>query len=146
MGKDVLTKATTTIAVIILSIGSHYAVHLVLNLALHTGIATAGEGTADFDSIDGRDRQPSGPVGADNAIAFQTAGDFATEREHWLGRLSLEGVADGVVADRPNAFGQRSIVTLCLDLKQAGNLHGGTQEDGVKYLLPRVLRKLPPLG
>ena len=36
--------------------------------------------------------------------------------------------------------------TLGLDLQQAGNLHGGTQEDGVKHLLPTVLWKLPALG
>src|ERR1700682_3884264 len=36
--------------------------------------------------------------------------------------------------------------TFGLDLKQAGNLHRRTQEDGVKHLFPRVLGKLPPLG
>src|SRR6266478_5860725 len=63
-----------------------------------------------------------------------------------LGRLSFEGVAEGVVADRSDAFRQRAMVTLGLDLKQAGNLHRRTQEDGVKHLFPRVLRKLPSLG
>src|SRR5690242_21475389 len=38
------------------------------------------------------------------------------------------------------------MVTLGFDLKQAGNLHCGTQEDGVKHLFPRVLGKLPSLG
>ena len=38
------------------------------------------------------------------------------------------------------------MVTLGLDLKQAGNLHRRTQEDGVKHLFPRVLGKLPSLG
>src|SRR6266404_5557991 len=38
------------------------------------------------------------------------------------------------------------MVTFCLDLKQAGNLHRRTQEDGVKHLFPSVLRKLPSLG
>src|SRR5580693_718935 len=38
------------------------------------------------------------------------------------------------------------MVTLGLDLKQARNLHRGTQENGVKHLFPRVLGKLPPLG
>src|SRR3989440_1125551 len=38
------------------------------------------------------------------------------------------------------------MVTFCLDLKQAGNLHRRTQEDGVKHLFPRVLWKLPSLG
>ena len=51
-------------AVIVLNVGSHLAVHLVLHLPLHTGIATAGERTADFDAIDRRHHQPSGPVGA----------------------------------------------------------------------------------
>src|SRR5271165_1737919 len=38
------------------------------------------------------------------------------------------------------------MMTFGLDLKQAGNLHRGTQEDGVKHLFPRVLGKLPSLG
>src|SRR5436189_6112172 len=38
------------------------------------------------------------------------------------------------------------MVTFCLDLQQAGNLHRRTQEDGVKHLFPRVLWKLPSLG
>jgi hypothetical protein len=46
----------------------------------------------------------------------------------------------------PDALRQYPMVTLGLDLKQAGNLHGGTQEDGVKYFVPRVLWKLPSLG
>ena len=58
----------------------------------------------------------------------------------------MQRVADGVVADRSDAFGQRSLATLGLDLKQAGNLHGGAQEDGVKHLLPGVLWKLAALG
>src|SRR2546430_5878492 len=51
-------------AVIILNIGLHLAVHLVLNLPLHTGIATPGKRTADFNSIDGPYHQSSGPSGA----------------------------------------------------------------------------------
>src|SRR5207245_11350376 len=57
-----------------------------------------------------------------------------------------ERVAQGVVADRSDALGQRPMVTLGLDLQQAGDLHGGTQEDGIKYFFPGVLRKLPSLG
>src|SRR5437667_12881069 len=38
------------------------------------------------------------------------------------------------------------MVTFCLHLQQAGNLHSRTQEDGVKHLFPRVLWKLPCLG
>src|SRR5260370_31226546 len=38
------------------------------------------------------------------------------------------------------------MVTLGLDLQQAGNLHRRAQEDGVKHLFPGVLGKLPPLG
>ena len=41
-------------AVIVLNVGSHLTVHLVLNFPFHAGIATAGERTADFDSIDRR--------------------------------------------------------------------------------------------
>src|SRR2546425_3432684 len=133
-------------AVIVLNIGSHLSVHFVLHFPLHAGIATADERTADFDAVDRRHHQPSGPVGTENSVAFQAAGDFATEREHRFGRLPLERVADGVVADRSDAFCQRSIATLGLDLKQAGDLHGGPQEDGVKHLFPWVLWRLPALG
>src|SRR6266700_2524400 len=133
-------------AVIALNIGSHLAVDLVLNFPLHAGVATADERTTDLDAIDRCNHQPSGPVGTENSVAFQAAGDFATEREHRLGRLPLERVADGVVADRSDAFCQRSIATLGLDLKQAGDLHGGPQEDGVKHLFPWVLWRLPALG
>ena len=45
-----------------------------------------------------------------------------------------------------DAFRQRPIVTLRLDLQQAGDLHGGAQKDTVKHLLPWVLWKLPALG
>src|SRR5256885_14483567 len=38
------------------------------------------------------------------------------------------------------------MVTFCLHLQQAGNLHSRTQEDGVKHLFPGVLWKLPSLG
>src|SRR5712692_11949592 len=131
--------------VIVLNIGSHLSVHFVLNFPLHAGIATPNERTADLDAIDRRNHQPSGPVGTEDSVAFQAAGDFATEREHRFGRLPLERVADGVVADRSDAFRQGSIATLGLDLQQAGNLHGCTQEDGVKHLLPAVLWKLPAL-
>jgi hypothetical protein len=64
MGKEVLTSTDHHDAVIVLDIGFHLAVHLVLHLARHTGIATAGKGTTDFDAIDGPYHQPSGPIGA----------------------------------------------------------------------------------
>src|SRR5260370_40227794 len=67
------------------------------------------------------------------------------ESEHRFESLSFERVADGVVADRSDALGQRPLATLRLDLKQTGNLHGGAQQDGVKHLLPGVLWKLPAL-
>jgi hypothetical protein len=51
-------------AVIILNLGFHLAVHLVLNLPLHTGIATPGKRTADFNAIDRPHYQPSRPIGA----------------------------------------------------------------------------------
>jgi hypothetical protein len=57
-------------------------------------------------AIDRRHYQPWEPAGTQNSVAFQAAGDFATEREPWLGRLSFERVAYGVVADGSDAFGQ----------------------------------------
>src|SRR6266478_5764321 len=130
--------------VIVLNIGSHLAVHFVLNFPFHTGVATAGERATDFDSIHRR-HQPSGPFRVEVSVAFQSPGDFAAQRKHRFGRLSFERIADGIVADRSDTFRQHSIATLGLDLEQARNLHGGTQEDRVEYLLPGVLRKLPPL-
>src|SRR5260370_27153819 len=56
--------------------------------------------------------KPLDHFGAEDSVAFQAAGDFATEREHRFGRLSFERVANGVVADRSDAFRQRSIATL----------------------------------
>ena len=51
-----------------------------------------------------------------------------------------------------DAFRQRPMVTLGLDLQQTRNLHRSTQEDGVKHLFPRVSfrafgpRKLMKMG
>src|ERR1700730_8391474 len=56
--------------VIVLNIGSHLAVHLMLNFPLHAGVATPDERAADFDAIDRRHHQPSGPVGVEDSIAF----------------------------------------------------------------------------
>src|SRR3984893_3260005 len=67
-------------------------------------------------------------------------------RDPRFGRVSFQGIAEGVIADRSDALGQRPMVTLGLDLQQAGNLHRRPQEDGVKHLFPRVLGKLPSLG
>jgi hypothetical protein len=131
---------------IVLNIGLHLAVHFVLNFPLHAGVAAAEERTADFDTIDGRHHQSSGPVGTQHPVAFQLPGDLTTERKQRLGRLSLERIADGAVADRSVAFAQRSEATLSLHLQQTGNLHGGTEKDRVEHLLPGMLRKLPPLG
>ncbi len=133
-------------AVIILNLCFQLALHLVLNLPFHTGIATAGEGTADFNSIHGRNHQSSGPVRAQNPIAFQAAREFASKREYRFRGLPLERVAEGVVANRPDAFGQRPVATLGLDLQQARYLHGGAEEDRVKHLFPGMLGKLPALG
>src|SRR6266699_1960601 len=72
--------------VIVLNIGSHRAVHFALNFAFHAGVATAGERTTDFDSIDRRHHQPSGPFGVKDSIAFESPGDFAAERKHRFGR------------------------------------------------------------
>src|SRR6266566_4059514 len=72
--------------------------------------------------------------------------DRTTEGEHGFRRLSFKRIADGVIADRSDAFGQRPMVTLGLDLQQAGNLHRRPQEDRVKHFFPGVLGKLPPLG
>src|ERR1700730_463461 len=67
-------------------------------------------------------------------------------RDPRFGRVSFQGIAEGVIADRSDALSQRPMVTLGLDLQQAGNLHRRPQEDGVNHLFPRVLGKLPSLG
>ena len=74
---------------IILNIGLHLAVHLVLNLLLHTTLATAGKRTADFNAIDRSHYQPAGPIGVQDAVAFQATSNFTTECEHRFGRLSF---------------------------------------------------------
>ena len=133
-------------AVIVLDLSSHLTVHLVLHLAFHTGIATAGEGTADFDSVYRRNDQAPGPVRVEHAISLQLAGDRATKFKYRLRGLSFQRVTEGIVTDRPDALGQRSTATRRLDLKQAGHLHGRAQENGVKDFLPRVPGKLATLG
>jgi hypothetical protein len=60
--------------------------------------------------------------------------------------LSFQRIAERVVADRSDAFGQRSMVALGLDLQQAGNLHRRTQKDRVQHFFPGMLGKLPSLG
>jgi len=52
--------------------------------------------------------RPSGPIRAQHAVAFETACDFTVEREDGFGRLAFHGIAEGVVTDRANAFGQRA--------------------------------------
>jgi hypothetical protein len=69
--------------------------------ALTIEILEQRQGAAYLDAIDRRHHQASGPVGTENSVAFQAAGDFATERGHRFRRLSLQRVAEGVVADRP---------------------------------------------
>src|ERR1017187_1873435 len=103
---------------------------------------SAREGTADFDAIHGRHDQAAGPVRAQYSVALEAAGDFAAEGENGLGRLALERIADGVVADWPNAFGQCSPAALGFDLQQAGHLHGRGQEDRIEHLLPTMCRRL----
>jgi hypothetical protein len=112
---------------------------------LQAVVAAAAVGTADFDAVHSGDHQPSGPIGAQDAVAFETASDFTAEIEEGFGRLPLHGIAEGVVADRPNALGQRPGAALVLDLEQAGPLHGRPQKDGVEDLRPGVLRKLSSL-
>ena len=130
---------------VVLDVGAHLAADLMLHLALHAGVAAAGEGTADFDAIHGRHDQTAGPIRAQNSVALQAAGDFATEGEDRLGRLALERIADGVVADRAHPLGQSSPAALGLDLQQAGDLHGRSQEDRLKHLLPGMGRRLAAL-
>jgi hypothetical protein len=89
-------------------------------------------------TIHGGHHQTAGPVGAQNAVAFQTAGDFAAEGEDRFGRLTLERVADGVVADRTDAFGQGPTAALGFDLQQARHLHGRPQKDRIEDFGPGV--------
>jgi len=110
-----------------------------------TGVAAAGEGTADLDSVHGGCYQSSGPIRAQHAVAFETASDFTTQSENGFGRLTLHGIAEGVVTDRTNALGQRPIAAVFLDLEQAGVLHSGPQKNRIEDLLPGVLRKLTSL-
>jgi hypothetical protein len=104
-------------AMVVLDVGAHLAADFMLHLALHACVAAAREGTADFDAIHGRHDQAAGPVRAQYSVALEAAGDIATEGENGLGRLALERIADGVVADGPNAFGQGATAALGFDLQ-----------------------------
>jgi hypothetical protein len=46
---------------IVLDVGAHLAADFMLHLALHTCVAAAREGTADFDAIHGRHDQAARP-------------------------------------------------------------------------------------
>ena len=45
----------------------------------HAGVTAAAIGAADFDSIDGGDHSPAGPVGLQDAISLQLLGHLATQ-------------------------------------------------------------------
>jgi hypothetical protein len=127
---------------VVLDVGAHLAVDFMLHLALHAGVAAVHEGTADLDAVHGRHDQAAGPARAQDSVALEAAGDFATEGENGLGRLALESIANGVGADRPNAFGQGPTAALGFDLLQAGHLHGRSPEDRVEPSLPWMRRRL----
>lgn len=127
---------------VVLDVGAHLAADFMLHLALHAGVAAAHEATTDFDAVYGRHDQAAGPDRAQYSVALEAAGDFATEGENGLGRLTLEGIADGVGADWPNAFGQGSTAAFGFDLQQAGHLHGRGQKDRIEHLLPRMRRRV----
>jgi hypothetical protein len=101
-------------------IGAQLAVNLMLYLPLHAGVTAAREGTADFNAIDGGHRQTAGPIRAQHSVAFQTASDLTAEGEDRLGRLPLECIANGVVADGPYALGQGPATARGFDLEQPG--------------------------
>ena len=54
----------------------------------------------------------------------------------------MERIADGVVADRSNPLGQGPTAAFGFDLQQAGDLHGGCQEDRIEDLVPGMARSL----
>ena len=60
--------------------------------------------------------------------------------------LLLHSVQAAPGAGRSMTQSLFQMATLRFDLQQAGNLHGGTQKDSVKYLFPGVLGKLPSFG
>jgi len=124
--------------VIVLDVGACLAADFVLHFALHAGVAAARKRTADFNSVHGRHGQAAGPIRAQHTVAFQLAGDIATEIEDRLGRLMLERVAERVVADGADPSGEGSTPALGFDLQQAGYLHGRCQKDGIEDLLPGV--------
>jgi hypothetical protein len=71
----------------------------VLHLSLHTGIATAGKRTANFNAIHRPHDQPPRPIGTQNSVAFQSACNFTIERKHGF-RTSGNSVKV-VIFDRP---------------------------------------------
>src|SRR5260370_24639740 len=82
--------------VIVLNIGSHLAVHFVLNFPFHTGVATAGHRATAFDSINRRHHQPSGPFRVEASSAYHSPAPFAALRNTRFARLPSQRTPRGI--------------------------------------------------
>jgi hypothetical protein len=116
------------------------------HLALHTVVTGTREGAADFYAVHGGNHQTSGPIRAEDAVAFQLTGEITAESENGTGILPFEGVPDGVFTERANAFGKSTAVAFCFDAVQSGKLTRGTQKHRVKDLLPVVSWRPAAIG
>jgi hypothetical protein len=103
-----------------------------LHLPAHADVTAAAIGAADFDSIDGGDYAPAGPVGLQDANSLQSLGNLATQIEDLGGILPLHRVTEHVLAEAANALAQCAAAALRLNPVKRAELAGGSQEDGVK--------------
>jgi hypothetical protein len=117
-----------------------------LDLALHTVVTEAREGTAEFDTVNSSDYQTSGPVRTKHSVALQTTGELTAQIKNSFGILPFESVADGIFTQRANAFAQSTFLTFRFDAVQSWKLASDSQKDGVKNLLSVVPRGLAEVG
>ena len=95
-----------------------------LHFPAHAGVTAAAIGAADFDSIDGGDHSPAGPVGLQDAISLQLLGHLATQIEDLGGILPLHRVTEHVLAEGANPFVQCAAAALRLNPVKRTKLAG----------------------
>jgi hypothetical protein len=116
------------------------------HLALHTVVTGTGEGAADFDAVNGRNDEASGPLRAEYPVALQLPGEITTESENGTGILPLEGVPDGVFTEKANAFEQGTAFAFRFDPVHGRKLTSSTQKHRVKDLFSVVSWRLTTIG
>jgi hypothetical protein len=107
-----------------------------LDLALHTVVAEAREGTADFDAVDSGDHNTSGPGRTKHSVALQATREFTAQIKNSFGVLPFQSVANGIFTQRANAFVQSNFLTFRFDSVQSWKLASGSQKTASKIFFP----------